>query len=889
MGAIAGTGPVASIPAQDAPTCDLIELPAQLAACMAAVRAHPARTVVLLPYGQLLAEARAQWARHAPDGFVPRFETTLSWAARYGFSPDEHDLSFDRGVDLLSARALLEGAGLGSKARLLAPRLVEATGQLAPLAAAVPPTERPHWTERARQAAGWGLDHPVLALEAALARLAIEWAGASAYATDRLWAADAAGALDLLVVVDGLQPDPVARALAAALGGQARRWVLRGGAPGGRPALHACEDPADEAERAAACVMQHLAQGREPVALVAIDRLLTRRVRALLAARGVRCADETGWKLSTTRAASRCMALLRAARHDATADEVLDGLKAAPATPQVALQALERYLRRVGLRHWGSVEGALARAIEAGQEARGAGRGAAGEAAPGPGAPQDLQPACALVAQTNAWRQALQGPRSLTAWQAALRRVWATTGLEVDLLADAAGAQLLAALGVDDAGQALWASRPQGQRRLRLDEFVAWAAEALEAVSFRPETPEQPQVVLLPLHQMLGRRFAAAVAPGCDEQRLVASPDPVGPWTAAQRDALGLPTREQLEQALSDAWQALLTVPAVDLLWRGQDDSGEPVLASAWVQACLSEVSTPQAVDPRETRLIPSTPQGRPAPAAPQLVTETLSASAYGDLRRCPYRYFALRQLGLQEASELDVELEKRDFGNWLHDVLHRFHESLAQADAQGQPVAPAQWTRWLDEAADAVTARRGLTPADFLPFAAAWPQVREGYLGAWAAFEAKYQARYAGGELGRSIELGPVRLKGRIDRIDELPDGTIAVLDYKTEDLQTTRQRIKEPLEDTQLPFYATLMGPQPLRAFYVNVGERGDTEFLEQGAIDIAREALAQGVGEDLARLAQGHPLPALGDGSACEHCAARGLCRKDFWSIHAPGGAP
>jgi ATP-dependent helicase/nuclease subunit B len=25
----------------------------------------------------------------------------------------------------------------------------------------------------------------------------------------------------------------------------------------------------------------------------------------------------------------------------------------------------------------------------------------------------------------------------------------------------------------------------------------------------------------------------------------------------------------------------------------------------------------------------------------------------------------------------------------------------------------------------------------------------------------------------------------------------------------------------------------------------------------------------------------LPALGEGMACEYCAARGLCRKDFWA--------
>lgn len=35
--------------------------------------AHPARTVVLLPYAQLMPLARRLWAGLFPDGFAPRF------------------------------------------------------------------------------------------------------------------------------------------------------------------------------------------------------------------------------------------------------------------------------------------------------------------------------------------------------------------------------------------------------------------------------------------------------------------------------------------------------------------------------------------------------------------------------------------------------------------------------------------------------------------------------------------------------------------------------------------------------------------------------------------------------------------------------------------------
>ena len=849
---------------------------------MRASGAHAARTVVLLPFGQLMVPARRAWADHAPDGFAPRFETTLSWAARYGFAPGPLDLSFDHGLDLLTARSLLERAGLAEHAGVLAPRLVEAAWQLAPLAAAVLPDERGAWAQSATAAGGLGLDHPVMALEVALARIAIEWAAASAHVTDRLLAQEA-GPLDLLVVLEGLQPDPVARALARRLD-HAEIWPVEVPQSHGDIALHACPDPADEAERAAACVMRHLAEGRSPVALAAIDRVLTRRIRAMLGARNIRIADETGWKLSTTRAAAQVMGLLRAARWDAPSDEVLDWLKHLPAAPVPALRALERRLRREGLRRWLDV-GDDAPASEATQGAERAQSTHGVQVAQGEQVAQRAQDlVVALVRQANAWRERLRSARPLPRWQQALRELLQETGAWPALEADPAGAQLIVALGLDEAGQQLWARLPQAERRLGLDELVAWAGEALEAASFQPAPPEQPQVVVLPFNQLLARRFDALVVPGCDEVRLAPSPEPPGPWTAAQRLALGLPSREDLEQALRTGWRAVLALPVVDLLWRACDDKGDPVLPSPLVQQLRLAGLGREGEDPRVASAVALAPVQPPQPRAPHLAVRELSASAYGDLRRCPYRFFAMRQLGLQEADEIDVELGKRDFGTWLHEVLHHFHEALAREVQVGHERRVAL----MDRAAESAKRKLGLPEGEFLPFEAGWPQLRQGYLSALEKFEASEGApRYEAGEQAREAGLGPVRLVGRIDRIDRVGLGSEAggatrmVMDYKTEASEKTKKRVNEPMEDTQLAFYAALLKEDGLQGCYVNVGERGETMFILQPGLDAAREALEAGILQDLSRIAEGAPLPALGEGSACEFCAARGLCRKDFWT--------
>jgi ATP-dependent helicase/nuclease subunit B len=171
------------------------------------------------------------------------------------------------------------------------------------------------------------------------------------------------------------------------------------------------------------------------------------------------------------------------------------------------------------------------------------------------------------------------------------------------------------------------------------------------------------------------------------------------------------------------------------------------------------------------------------------------------------------------------------------------------------------------------------LPEGEFLPFAAAWPAVRDGYLN-WLTQHEAQGAAFASGELPQRQRIGPVTLIGRTDRTDTLPDGTVMLLDYKTEPVAKTRTRIQDPLEDTQMAFYAALLPHDTLRAAYVNVGERDGTAAYEQQEVVMARDALIEGVQSDMARIAQGAALPALGEGTVCDFCQVRGLCRKDFW---------
>lgn len=821
------------------------------------MRAHPARTVVLVPYAQLMPWAQRYWALHHADGFAPRFETTRNWARQLAaFVPQGDDLAGDVARDTLTARALLDRVGLTAQRDVLATPLQEAAAQLAAVVAAVAPSARAAWGAQARTLLPEPDNDSTLRFEAVVARVALEWVLASRHATDVLFEAGVCQSVDALVVLQGFQVDPLTCALQAHWGDKAIALELSTVAPGeeaaAQVALHATRDAEDEAQRAAACVLAHVLAGRTPVALAANDRALTRRISAHLASSGVAVRDENGWTLSTTRAAAQLMTALKACAWNASADEVLDWLKQTPAMDTATVQTLERVLRRASIASW---------LVAVGR-------------------PWVDKPAlAACVAQAQAWLETLRAPRPLSQWLQALRSLLMANGQWPVLEADAAGARVLVALRLQEGHEAEIEDWGSAGRRMSMAEFTRWVNEVLEAARYVPAPLGDAPVVVLPMPQVLARPFAALVLPGCDEKRLQPSPEPVGDWTQAQRHAWGLPTRESLEVAQRAAWQHALQTPAVDVLWRTGDEGGEPLLASALVLALHLEGTGSAGADDRTARTVATNPTARPLPDGSALPVVRLSSTAYSDLRHCPYRFFALRQLGLHEADELAAEVDKRDFGNWLHAVLQHFHEELLANPTDDPVVRVAR----MDSAAQAVTLAQGLGEGEFLPFAAGWPQVRDGYL-QWLAQHEQAGGQFRQAELQTSQPLGALHLVGTIDRIDAVSstgEPTPLVIDYKTENDTVTKKRIGAGAEDTQLAFYAALLSHDTLRAAYVNVGERGETQMHEQEEVVHLRDLLVEGIQHDFARIAAGAPMPALGEGAVCDYCAARGLCRKDFWN--------
>ncbi|MEP7140565.1 MAG: PD-(D/E)XK nuclease family protein, partial [Caldimonas sp.] len=749
--------------------------------------------VVIVPFVELLAPARRAFARLG--AWMPRIETTRTLAASLG-PPTTADAegSFDAALEGLVATQLLARERWGAEwmrrdrrgFEHAAQRVAASARDLARTASTLPPAARAVWWQSARDALDGAAGGPA-ALDKLLARIAVEWgANAADSSTDRLfrlrpsaWIAVQAGGADPLamallaqgnvpaLVVDADVPlDRPFDAIAAALAAD--------------PPAHAiCDSFEDEAWAAAAQALEHLGRGERPVALVALDRVLVRRVRALLERAGARIADETGWKMSTTRAGASVMSLLQAARPAASADAYLDWLKSVPPTATAdagSLAALEALCRRRRF--------ARRDAISA-------------DALTGSAARLHVEASTTLDALAAATRRSLPG--WLEAMQVALER-W---GVLAQLRDDEAGRQALAALGVDPPLEPLRrASLADGVEPLTLAEFTRWVDDVLERVTYRPglaalapgeggENERAPDVVVTPLARTMLRPFAAVVMPGADSRSLGALPfdDTIVPRSVAS--ALALPTTADRRDAELLAFAQALRLPRVTIS-RRRGDGQDPVAASPFVErfrSALAEVRTPDGKpgdlrmwrDPRGERIVAAEPVAPTAPVVPaHALPSRLSASAFEALRACPYRFFAERVLKLSETDELDDEVEKRDYGTWLHDVLDVFHRERAGPRDAAVDVAR------LREIGEDVRAAMGIDAAAFLPYDASfagfvpryvtWLHARERSGWHWQSGESEVRCS--------PDELEGLELHGFIDRIDRLDgkDGPVLeLIDYKT------------------------------------------------------------------------------------------------------------
>ena len=611
----------------------------------------------------------------------------------------------------------------------------------------------------------------------------------------------------------------------------------------------------EEAQRGAQLVVDWLREGKERVAIIAQDRVVARRIRALLERACVYVTDETGWKLSTTRTAAALAALLDVVSMRGETIAMLDLLKSPFLCPDVDDKAarvmeVENALRRFNvLGGWDAAIKVL----------------------------DDVPLAQSLVRQLAEQSTRFAGRRSLGEWGVVTSDALNALGMHDALQNDAAGAQVIALLD-------LLAQDCDGlSHQFSFSEWRAFLSLQLESAPFVPPESDR-RVVMLQLSGAPLRSFDAVLMVGADADHLPSQNNETLFFANAVRRELGLETREMRNRAqLRDFAELLTANPEVVLSWQSYRN-GEPNPVSGWIERLqlTLERAGAERLPIRRIEIAAHALSCRlpsmPAPVAPGLLPRKLSASGYNSLVACPYQFFATRMLGLAGLDELSDMPEKRDYGDWLHEILRTYHERIRD----GQ-VALTERGNLLRSISESVFGKALAQSGAALGYYARWQKVIPAYL-EWANEREKQGWKFAFGEQRFDKTLawdgGQITLHGYIDRVDENESGERAVLDYKTKALQSLRDKIKDA-EDHQLAFYGLLSDLPVSAAHYVALESTKDkTGDVEAKNYAEWQALLEKQIVSNIRAIADGASLPANGIEKVCLYCEVRGLCRKGAW---------
>ena len=699
---------------------------------------------------------------------------------------------------------------------------------------------------------------------------------------------DVAMALTTAPMLGAAWPELIASGESAPIAARAQALLGRASVP---PVVLTCGASLEEtASVVAQQTLRWLGEGRATIALVALDRLLARRVRALLERAEVLVRDETGWKLSTTSAAASIMRWLDLVRDDFYWRDLLDWLKSSFTLADRAGKAHEVAVIERAIRSSGVVQGAQAirRALtEAAQHDDTMLDRAAYDR---PTYDRALEVLRLVEAEVQATRRATN---TLSGQLRALRHAMTALGMQTGLDADPVGRTVLAEL--DRLDHQLASQRAAAT----FADFRALLALRFEEAAYVDTAVESP-VAMVTLASAALRDFDAVALVGADASHLPSATSELLFMSNAVRAELGLATAERSRMEESARLAVLLArTPFTLAAWRARiGDEPNPVSPLLERLQFVSRQATgddlvrePQWLDYG----VSPVPATLPRPVAPQLLPPRVTAGDAQSLVDCPYQFYARRMLGLDEPDDVIELPDKRDFGIALHEVLKRFHRSWGGADFSA--LGAAELVTSLREHARAVFAPQLARAPGMLAYQRRFDGLVAGYV-AWLQQHAAAGWRWTAGEESHRASVAlrdgrNVELAGRIDRVDARPGGATVLIDYKARDPVVLRRALGRRGEEIQLPFYGLLLPRPPDEAQYLCFDRARDRRGgVESVAPDEALGPLTEAIGvrlrEDLQRIADGAPLPAIGCETVCGRCEMRGLCRRDHWAQEDDRGA-
>ncbi|MCD2315881.1 double-strand break repair protein AddB [Sphingomonas sp. IC-11] len=511
--------------------------------------------------------------------------------------------------------------------------------------------------------------------------------------------------------------------------------------------------PAEEAQAVALALREAVEDRGRTAALVTPDRALARRVSAHCARWGLDVDDSAGRPLSITPPGTLLTAIIEAAT-DRFA-------------PLALLTLLKHPLVRAGERRGAWLEGVrrLDRSLRGPR--------------PAPGL-DGIE--AHLGDRTGAWWAELRplldplaasfgdGAAPLPVLIAALRNAASALAGE-DAWSGPAGRAAADLLTELEAEAAL------GPANVTPQELAPTLRLLMDEIAIRPPQGGHPRLAIYGLIEARLQSADLMILSGLNEGVWPGSTAP-DPWLAPRiRVALGLPGLERAIGVAAHDFGQGLGAPNV-LITRSRRDARAPAIPSRlWLRlAAMAGDEFDRARDRRLegwSRLIDDggTPQpaARPAPNPPAALRPlAMSVTQVDRLKADPFAFYAHRILRLAALDPVDADPTAAWRGTAVHSVLERWaRDTGCRVDALGplaiemlgdpgtHPLVRALWQPRLLAAVEWIAQRM--------------------------ADEQKAGRKVLAAEGNGMATIAGIELSGRFDRIDLLPDGMLAIVDYKT------------------------------------------------------------------------------------------------------------
>lgn len=342
--------------------------------------------------------------------------------------------------------------------------------------------------------------------------------------------------------------------------------------------------------------------------------------------------------------------------------------------------------------------------------------------------------------------------------------------------------------------------------------------------TFQPQTKGRPRLQVLGLLEASGLDFDGMWVMGMQDSAWPppARPNPLLPAEAQRK--VGAPNASaSIQLAFAQQLHAMLLTAAPEVVFSWSRMSGASELnPSPLIPPTAKDHHLPAPTSPHWT--VEAAKQG-PAQLAEPIEDHIAPAVSESERVRggtwllraqaiCPaWAYFQYR-LGAVRLEEPVEGLDARKRGTFLHDSLEFFWTRVQTSDAlhamtpEAQSALVAEAVQHVLAAHDADSRNEPLKPRLRALECERLQRLIEG----WLQVELQRKHRYTviANEREVNVDIQGIRFRMFVDRIDQLEDGSLLVIDYKTGANIDTDNWASERLTEPQLPIYAAVQPPE-------------------------------------------------------------------------------